>query len=297
MCILTYIPAGVDVPWEGLVYGGLYNPDGFGYAVAKGSNLLIGKSMDLDKALDMYADALDSMPGAVSIFHSRIATAGTVDEYNIHPFYVGGREDSIMAHNGILPSKWQPGLKDRRSDTRLFADLSGEFIDNARGVPSRKLGQRIGQAIGSYNKLIYMSVKSGAPVVRIINAHMGVWTDGVWHSNYSYEKPAPRKSAWGTSYFTKETLDTYWEKEDVPGKVECALCRGDDVEYGYCMDCTACQECLAFDGDCLCYIPAHMKQGAVGLWNLDDGDEPVWDEEALADLDESPTVERLQIEA
>jgi len=290
MCILTYIPAGVPVPWDGIFNGACTNPDGHGWAVAKGDELVIGKSMDMFTAAEQYEEAIKALPGAVSIFHSRIATAGTVNEFNVHPFYVGGRDDTIVAHNGILPARWQPDRADttHRSDTRIFADQGLGFVDNTRGVPSRRMGQAIGQAIGSYNKLVFLSVRSGKPVTRIINAHQGVWTEGVWHSNYSFEKfkpsyrspmyTPPARTTYGTYVPMKERTGpvgqevTRWQEQaSIPGYVPgnwnspydwdaedhgkpCIACKGNSIDFGgYCFDCDTCQDCAASADDCMCY--------------------------------------------
>lgn len=214
ICILTYIPANVEVPWDHLFNGACANPDGHGWAVAKGDQLVIGKSMDMFKAAEDYEQALKDMPGAVSLFHSRIATAGTVDEFNVHPFWVGGTDHTVMAHNGILPERWQPERGDptKRSDTQIFADQMGWLIDNPNGVPSRRMGRKAGEAIGTYNKLVFISVKAGHPMVRIVNAQVGVWTDGVWHSNRSFEnyRPSFRRPGHRLAYDRKP--DTHWSE-------------------------------------------------------------------------------------
>lgn len=212
MCILSYIPAGVDIPWEGLFNGACANPDGHGWAVARGDELLIGKSMDMFEAAAGYEQAMKDLPGAVSLFHSRIATAGTVNEFNVHPFYVGGRDDTVVAHNGILPSRWQPERNDARSDTQLFADTMLFVADNDRGVPSRRIGKALGNVIGTYNKLVYISVRSGHPMVRIINSHQGTFTDGVWHSNRSFEnyRPSYRRPNHRLALPTERPEGSHW---------------------------------------------------------------------------------------
>lgn len=263
MCILTYIPAGVDIPWDGLFNGACTNPDGHGWAVARGDELVIGKSMDMHTAAAEYEEAMKALPGAVSLFHSRIATAGSVDEFNVHPFYVGGREDTVMAHNGILPARWQPFPGDQRSDTQLFADTMGAVAENSRGIPSRRIGRGLGAIIGSYNKLVFISVKSGHPMTRIINAHQGVWTEGVWHSNYGFERYKPKYTAYVPHRAYKYTPGGWsatpydWEAEE---KVTCLRCKGDQVDLGYCVDCTTCQDCLMEEISCLCYLPETYKR-------------------------------------
>lgn len=189
----TLIPAGIAIPDEGLRNGSITNKDGHGWAVASVNGLFVGKSMKFEEAL-AGLKACREREGirSIAMFHSRFGTHGEYGEYNIHPFYVGKDEQTAMAHNGVLPSKFLPDHKDRRSDTRILADYFGYTgeVDNSRGVPSRGAGGRIGKMIGS-NKLVFLSVKSGKPVSRIINSHLGTWDGGVWYSNSGY---CPRPS-------------------------------------------------------------------------------------------------------
>lgn len=192
MCIMTLIPAGTEAPWEGLAHGGVNNPDGHGWAVAQGDTLVVGKSMDLNEALLDFEAARDAMGGTpLSLFHSRIATAGLVTTFNVHPFYVGDSKQTVMAHNGVLPYKYQPkrNSDDQRSDTRLYAeDVAGPLMNPQTGVPSRRMTKVIGEDIARSNKFIFLSVALGVPQYRIVNSEMGVFQDGVWYSNRSFVK-------------------------------------------------------------------------------------------------------------
>lgn len=195
MCMITLVPAGVAVPWDGIVNGGITNSDGHGWALAKGSDLLIGKSMNLDEALETLEAGLAQIgEGATLLFHSRWGTHGSMNEFNVHPFWIGGENSgTVMAHNGVLPSRWHPERgKDMRSDTRKFADNIGGMVQNPTGVPSRRGARTLAEHIGSGNKLAFLSVRSGEPRVRLVNSKAGVFVGGVWYSNHGWEKASPR---------------------------------------------------------------------------------------------------------
>jgi hypothetical protein len=296
MCIITLIPGNVEVPWDALSNGGLSNRDGHGWAVASGDRITTGKSMNLDDALNGLEKAVDDHDrNAVVLFHSRIATHGTYGTFNVHPFPVGGREDTVMAHNGILPSRWHPAWKDPRSDTHKYADNLGPDVDNPNGVPSRAKAKQLGEDIGKGNKLVFLSVRSGRPRVRIVNSGQGVFVGGVWHSNHSFERKAPRwrqpvyygaglpgitpaspddvarerrrldAEAAFTGGWSYDPESHSWVKPEpewptVVGTpsaadVTCMLCRGRIVAGGKCEDCTTCQECFEAEGYCMCYTP------------------------------------------
>lgn len=289
MCMITYVPSGVEVPVQGIKNGAIINNDGHGWVVARGSEMLVGKSMDFSESLERMLEARDEMgTGSLVMFHSRYGTHGEMGEYNIHPFYVGPGEDSVMAHNGILPSKFHPGWKDRRSDTRIFVDRIARYVDNPNGVPSRRGALRLGQAINDGNKLVFVSTRSGRPKVRIVNSNQGIQIDGVWYSNsgfltdYSWYGWSNRKrgdlyqvggvrQGWSNlndwDYADEEKVSDLSGKalqvyngggEDYYAPMDkCPNCQGTDLDeaLGLCMDCASCLDCLDSYANCLCWRP------------------------------------------
>lgn len=286
MCMITYVPAGVDIPVKGITNGAIINNDGHGWVVAKGDTLLVGKSMDVQVALDAMMEARDDLgSGALAMFHSRYGTHGEMGEYNIHPFYVNGREDSVMAHNGILPSKYHPGLKDRRSDTRIFVDRLGSIVDNPNGVPSRRGATLLGRRITDANKLVFISTRSGRPKVRIVNAHQGIQVDGIWYSNsgyltdYSWYGWSNRKHndtytiggqrpsgwtnvAWGSEAEPFEYDAAGKEVVKYSNPEKCPNCGSMDLDYklGICMECVTCLDCSDNYSYCMCWRPGESFQ-------------------------------------
>ena len=269
MCIASLIPAHVDVPWDDLINGTLANRDGHGWACAEGDTIKVGKSMDPETALaDAEQARLDMGKGSILLFHSRIGTHGTRSEFNVHPFYVGPEQKTVMAHNGILPFKYHPGKDDARSDTRVFADSIGHLVDHQFGLPSRRISGRMAQEIGTGNKLVFLSVKSGRARARIINPNLGVFTGGVWHSNHSFEdKPYyhTRHTAWDYTY------DRGWERPTGGAVVrylepsrdfvnrhageKCPKCEsvGHITRTNECLACATCLDCGSKMETCQCY--------------------------------------------
>lgn len=259
MCILSYLPPSVAVDEDGLFNGGLSNPDGHGWAIAdaRSSTLIVGKSLDLVTALDDFKAARAEHPMAHALFHSRWATHGSVSTDNVHPFYVGGSEQTVVGHNGVLPRSAHPGKGDDRSDTRLFADdiLSTRY----RRLNRDRVRTALSNWIGSGNKLVILTID---PRYRrnayLINAHLGNWDKqtGIWHSNYDYEhapwwlyakgkgKGSNDASTWTPSYQFPATYSD-----------PCFYCHGSVTGGGYCMVCGTCQDCLESIDDCFCYAP------------------------------------------
>jgi hypothetical protein len=280
--MISYVPGGVDIPVRGITNGSIINNDGHGWAVAAGDTLLVGKSMVFEEALDEFLEARLALgQGAVAMFHSRFGTHGEEGEYNIHPFHFA--EDSVMAHNGILPSKFHPNYQDRRSDTRIFVDRHARFVDNPNGVPSRRGAAVLGRRIGLGNKLVFISTRSGSPKVRIVNADQGVQTDGLWYSNTGYltdyswygytgrrpmdkydwaETEADRQARAGWSdYMDEACVDDEGKDLVLYTPTPCRQCGSKDLdeEYGMCNACGSCLDCDDNFAYCMCWRPGGMS--------------------------------------
>lgn len=285
--MISLIPSGVDVPWDGLINGTLTNRDGHGWAVAAGDTLVVGKSMKAEEALEQFEEARNTAGrSSLALFHSRIGTHGSRTVANVHPFYVGEEQTTVVAHNGILPLPYRPAPKDDdRSDTRVFADMHARDVNNAQGLPSRRISQRIAQQIGVANKLVFLSVRSGKPRARIINPNAGCFSGGVWFSNHGFEdrpRPTYARAAdrdyryYGSNYAWDD--DDFWRNYDrnhaiatptprgttvvryqEPGKGtvyrSCPKCHtfGQVTVTHECLACNTCLDCKAPLSKCLCY--------------------------------------------
>lgn len=192
MCILMYYSPGAMPIREHLQNGCDNNPDGFGWAIVTFSNeILMGHSMDAETAIAEFLAVRAKHPENTAIFHARIATAGSVDKYNCHPFRVNGRKDMVLAHNGILPY-CQPEKGDRRSDTRILAEdvMMQRFGDLDDDKVNRAVFE---EWVGNSKVIVLTTDREFAFQSYIFNQQMGIWLfddDGkdIWYSNSSYCK-------------------------------------------------------------------------------------------------------------
>lgn len=291
MCMITLVPANVPLPIDGIENGALTNDDGHGWAIASERHgLEVFKSMSSKKAIEALVEAREKHGmNSIVLFHSRWATHGTVNEFNIHPFYVDEAGETVMAHNGVLPSYWYPAKEDPRSDTRCFVDWTAPHYMTATGVPSRRGSKELGKRIGLGNKLVFLSVASGKPKVRIVNADMGTHSGGVWYSNDGFK---PSKYTWRnwdsgkhTSYWdadewawengryvSKQTCGTpmvLGSRKEEEGEEEslfsdngfadyaCETCDMRQTIYlntGICQACGSCEVCFEEERDCDCWF-------------------------------------------
>lgn len=268
MCMITYVPSNVSIPVEGISNGAIINDDGHGWAIASADyGMIVQKSMRFEDALESFIETREQVGiDSLALFHSRIATAGTVDEFNVHPFFADEDGQTVLAHNGILPSKWQPSLHDRRSDTRIFVDhMLPRYLRDDTGIPSRRGGRALGDMIGMGNKFVIMSVKSGKPRARIVNAFLGDHHEGAWFSNSGYEKPLWRTygrgshaSWWGDDYASRYPSQSLLGKDEQDreekGFVRCDFCNdlAVDLDTDMCLTCFTCQGCYEWVDDCAC---------------------------------------------
>lgn len=203
MCLLTYIAPHAQPDMALLENGAISNPDGHGWAILANESITVGHSMDMDVALTLFELARQHLPAdGPALFHSRIATAGNIDTYNCHPFYVNNDKRTVIAHNGILPRNAQPNRKDPRSDTHLFADVwlpKGRFGH----FRSRNGRRRLSRWLGYGNKMAMLTVDPKySRDSYILNEHLGDWLpDGsMWFSNTSYKDDPwwkdPQYRAW-----------------------------------------------------------------------------------------------------
>jgi glutamine amidotransferase len=276
MCLLTFIPSGVDVDSEDLRNGAIYNDDGFGFAVHMGDSIITGKGMNFEEVLERFTEVRSRFKGH-AIFHSRITTHGVTDTTNCHPFKVGTDDLTVVGHNGILPIK--PVAGDKRSDTNIFAS---EYLPSLGGVYALD-DLTVRKSLENWakgSKLVVLTADRHAnSEYYILNEADGHWSDGVWWSNYSYcYTPAPAKSSYGYSssygygswtgntYTTRTPIerDTYMldDDEDWYGdmyEVECPFCGTNEVydlvneDVHECHTCGSCMWCGWLVKDCHCW--------------------------------------------
>lgn len=152
MCVAIAIKPGVILPRDVVDSCDYTNPHGRGYAVVasgkKGRRKVIIRksygSKDLDRFYDEYVrDAEKHGATSSMLLHFRIATQGTIDITNCHPFPIKG---GALIHNGSFYSRQSAA----KSDTREVAEALGELLEYDVVMAKR---EAIEKHIGSYNKV------------------------------------------------------------------------------------------------------------------------------------------------
>lgn len=283
MCLLTVFPPGVQPNCEHLQCGAERNDMGHGFAIlANDGQIITAHSMNGAELVDQFARVRAIHSDGPALFHSRITTAGVTTLYNCHPFQVNAQ--TVMAHNGIMPDRFQPPKGDIRSDTRIVAE---DYLRRVAPLNSEKRRRRFARLITSYNKVAIITTDpayKGRNLI-IINEKSGSWDDGIWYSNDSY-LPRPRytsyaSSSWG-GYFECQKCglravlcECPWgtrrlEWVDGPATLghsssdDCATC-GASMAPGrtLCDWCNCCQTCLEHYKDCVCSWDDEAPSSAV----------------------------------
>jgi len=267
MCIAIYQSPGCRLPKEQLVQSWNNNPDGAGFTYFnENGELVIEKDMTLDGILYKYERAVDRYaqysPFAV---HFRIATHGSVNIDNCHPFQVS--EDTTLIHNGIIPVVFD-SKKDPRSDTRVFvSDYLPKLPTN--WMDDEHLFDMVETYIGN-SKLVILT-RAGEHDAYIANEDAGHWSSdkNFWYSNASYKGVS--KMSWKPVNQLALGCDVPSDDEDTYKLPECYICGENAVFDDMCYNCESCQTCYQEDEHCLCDGPFRVhamtdKQFESGGW-------------------------------
>lgn len=197
MCVIVAQPKGTTLQDDRLSRLWDRNKDGGGFAyIDSDDQLQVVKSMDKDEYIHKFKSARGRNPESDFLLHMRIATHGSVNLDNVHPFRVD--EHTVMAHNGIIKiesakaKSWKPTEGQKlpkygddpwdRSDTRIFVEemlpeLPENWLDNPMLV------QMVEDFIGG-SKLMFVTTNPKLQQsLYILNAKMGTVVDQMWFSN------------------------------------------------------------------------------------------------------------------
>ena len=187
MCIIVYKPRGIDPPKDRILKNCYYNnEDGTGIAIQRDEKITISKFMEKDPFFT-YAKQNVRKEDNV-IYHFRIATHGSIELKNNHPFIITkdwqemNEEGSvttknILAHNGIITN-----LVDNHkvSDSKILARLLADKDINDNLFKSKGIKKLIKIVIDT-DRLIVMN-KSGRAFL------LGDFEKdkGIYYSNFTF---------------------------------------------------------------------------------------------------------------
>ena len=211
MCIAIVALPFKQVSDEHLTNSSINNPDGFGFTYVREDitgvrKIIIKKSMSFEVFLRQYKRAFKHNPKSPFLIHCRIATHGTVDKFNCHPFRID--RNTTFIHNGIISGV---GVDSKKSDSQLFNEKVLKQLP--KGWKESKPVKMLLEKFLTGSKLAILNIDGE---FEIYNESAGHWKDGVWYSNYSYSYGKSSQYGRGrtTTNYPATTGTGYGKKKD-----------------------------------------------------------------------------------
>ena len=204
MCVAIFKPKEEQISKEILKRCWESNPHGAGFMYAKDGRIKVAKELtSFKKFLRVFREHENSAKGCDVVIHFRIMTHGVLDYRNTHPHRVNN--ETWLVHNGIIDDHCYKNAK--LSDTVKFCKMLGglprDFMNNPATV----------NLIGGYSDTDKMIMLNTRGESRIVNEELGIWDQGIWYSNQSYEKPkAARVWTYGGYNYKDDYAGYYKEK-------------------------------------------------------------------------------------
>lgn len=266
MCLLVVASPNSTPSRKSLEVSACSNPHGFGYAIIANGKIITNRGMSAKKMINEFLALREKYPDGYAMFHARYATHGVKNESNCHPFQVGGREDTYLAHNGVLDIKINNG--DKRSDTRVFAEDTLPSIGGVSALDDDNVFKMVSKwAMGSKIAIFTLDPRAKYDCY-IINEDAGHWDNfGCWWSNNSYQA-----SGWST-YLDMPNKESEWDETEFTYEAkDCELCGAyaiEDANPYYCEQCLSCFECGGVSDDtCFCWAPQSNKWKYEGTFGF-----------------------------
>lgn len=186
MCIVIAKSSTAKPPTEDIIRRcWASNRDGAGFAyINVDKEVTVKKGFMTIEALLAALTPVLEVQGASYVIHFRIATHGTKDEVNTHPFWAVENKLAI-AHNGILPYSRLVKSGEGRSDTNAFTeDILSKLPENWHTDPL--WCHVIEEYMGGGNKIAVLSPLG----IRLLNK--SGWTEdtesGCYYSNTGFRE-------------------------------------------------------------------------------------------------------------
>jgi hypothetical protein len=228
VCLALSKPAGKKLEKAAMQRAYTANHDGCGFAVRIKGQVLIEKG--LWSFEEFWARILPYMQYD-AIIHFRMASMGTVNAENCHPFaLVGG---GALIHNGHMQAYGTLSQSDTSQWVEHVLNPLLRTYPDALSQPT--IQTLLADSIG-YSKMVLLTAKD----TLILNEETGHAKGGIWYSNRSYQAPKPVTPdlTWGgtlTAQTGSADLETD-ENEDV-GEEWCESCYYGTGRHVVCTHC------------------------------------------------------------
>jgi len=184
MCIIIEAPTGVEFD-AGIVYEEqFYNSDGVGLVYWDKGKRVTARAFS-DKKQFKLLDFACSLPADTPRYlHMRIATHGSLDLANVHPFRIN--QDWLVMHNGVMGTFAALAGTDK-SDTARFAEWVGYMSaaykqsDLADPLTDKRFRMALRRMVG-YSRLVFIH-RDPERSFKVDTDQSGYRHGGCWYSH------------------------------------------------------------------------------------------------------------------
>jgi predicted glutamine amidotransferase len=178
MCIIAIQPKNFIIDENTLRNCWDNNNDGAGIMYAIDGKVIVHKELSSFRKFMKHKEYVDSL-NVNCVIHFRISTSGKIDKNNIHPFKVN--EHLHFCHNGMLDID-VPSTS-LINDTQIFNN--GLLRSLPLGFQKNDgIMNLIKYSIGNRNKFVFLDSMGE---FYIVNEDAGMWDEGIWFSNSTYQ--------------------------------------------------------------------------------------------------------------
>ena len=158
--------AGQQVDFKSLDKAQKHNSDGYGVAWYEDSHVKTYKTFNYNT----FKGVVAALKQHTIVVHLRYATKGDKTFNNIHPFYV---PSGVMFHNGTMYGLGSKEISDSQTLANTISECDYKFIEDIEPLIKPYIDDKI-------NRLVFFEDNGS---ITIMNKHLGIEDDGVWHSN------------------------------------------------------------------------------------------------------------------
>lgn len=166
MCYIQVKESGRQADFKSLDKAQKHNKDGYGCAWYEDGFVKTYKTFDYNA----FKGVIAALKHYSVVIHLRHLTKGSKDYNNIHPFDI---PSGVMFHNGTMGGLGNATISDSQELANIISECEYKVIDDIMPFIKHKVNDKI-------NRLVFFE---DTGEITIVNKHLGIQDDGIWHSN------------------------------------------------------------------------------------------------------------------
>lgn len=197
MCLIIHAGRKETIPDYVVTSAIQKNKDGWGVMWFEEGQMKVRRSLKMN-SLPKFLKKIEKYE---RVIHLRMATHGTINQQNCHPFQV--REGLYFAHNGVMSEYGT--LKDDKSDTVVFNETiikpMAELYTGEDILGEPWFRHTMEKFAGTSQRFAFMDSLGRVLRVGPWNQHKGIWLSNSYAWSYPYE----------SNYSTRRNIDHFYD--------------------------------------------------------------------------------------